>query len=266
MLPGSQNLTRFDVAAAARAARFFDMDYVDYADDLPALMALARRTGGPLLELGCGTGRLAIPLAAAGYDVTGVDFSPAMLATARERADPHTAGRLTLVQGDFSSAPLGGPYRLAFIVMNTFLHLLTRDEQLAALRHWRSHLAPGGTLLIDVLAPSVQELAGLDGQAQLDKSWHDPDTRATVLKWVARTADPAEQMMHVAMIYDETSPEDAAVRRTVIPFDLRYIWRYEGELLLELAGYQVEAVYGSWDLEPFDSASDRLILLAQRAR
>lgn len=264
MLP-TADYQRFDEATAARAARFFDMDYHDYTDDLPALRALARRTGGPILELGCGTGRLAVPLAAAGYHVTGVDLSPAMLALAEARAaaTPKAAGRVTWVEGDFTRVPLAGPYQLAFIVMNTFLHLLNLAEQLAALRHWHAHLAPGGTLLIDVLAPAVDELAGLDGQAQLDKSWHDPATGATVLKWVARTVEPAEQIMHVAMIYDE-SASDGNLQRTVVAFDLRYLWRFEAELLLEKAGFTIEAVYGGWDLEPYDSGSERLILIARK--
>jgi hypothetical protein len=131
------------------------------------------------------------------------------------------------------------------------------------LRHWHEHLLPGGTLLIDVFAPGVDELAGLDGQVQLDKSWQDAQTGATVLKWVARTVDPAEQLLHVAMIYDETAP-DGVTRRSVVAFDLRYLWRFEAELLLEKAGFAMEAVYGSWDLAPFDSASERMILLASR--
>lgn len=264
-MPTSAEYQRFDLAAAARAARFFDMDYLDYADDLPALQALARRTGGPLLELGCGTGRLAVPLAAAGFRVTGVDLSPEMLAFARARSASvrKAAAGLTWVEGDFSHAQLGGPYQLAFIVMNTFLHLLSQEEQLTALRHWHAHLAPGGTLLIDILAPSVDELAGLDGQAQLDKSWRNPETGATVLKWVARTVEPAEQIMHVAMIYDE-SASDGNLQRTVVAFDLRYLWRFEAELLLEKAGFTIEAVYGGWDLEPYDSGSERLILIARK--
>ncbi len=142
-----------------RIARFFDAEYADYMEDLPALQAYAQRTGGPLLELGCGTGRLLIPLAQAGYQVTGVDLSDAMLDLARAKiAAAGMADRVTLMQGDYASAPLGGPYQLAFCVMNTFLHLLTTDEQLAALRHWRRHLAPRGLLLLDLFQPVVKIL------------------------------------------------------------------------------------------------------------
>jgi len=245
-------------------ARFFDADYADYAEDLPVLQAFARRTGGPLLELGCGTGRLLIPLAQAGYQVTGVDVSPAMLAIARAKAEAAgLAGRITLVEGDYASAPLTGPYRFAFVVMNTFMHLLTQDEQLCALRHWRAHLAPAGLLLVDIFHPDVAQLANLDGRVEWDKIWTDHENGATVIKLIARTVDLAEQTLHVNLIYDEVFP-DGRVRRNLAPFDLRYLWRFEAELLLKSAGFALEAIYGDWDLTPFESTSPRLLLVARR--
>jgi len=247
-----------------RIARFFDAEYADYMDDLPALQAYAQRTDGPLLELGCGTGRLVIPLARAGYAITGVDLSPAMLAIAHEkRAAANLTERVTLIEGDYAAAALGGPYRFAFCVMNTFLHLLTIEEQVAALRHWRQHLAPRGLLLLDLFHPDHRQLAELDGRLVWDKTWNDPASGATVMKFVACTGDPARQILHVTMIYDEITP-DGALRRTVGPYDIRYMGRFEAELLLERAGYVLETVYGGWDLSPFEGNCDRLILVARR--
>jgi SAM-dependent methyltransferase len=250
--------------AMNRAARFFDADYAGYADDLPLIEAYAQRTGGPLLELGCGTGRLLVPLARAGYDVTGVDLSPEMLRLARAKLDAAgLAQRVTLVQGDYAEAPLAGPYRLAFVMMNTFLHLTTGAAQLRALRHWREHLAPGGLLLIDVFNPDVAQLAGLDGRLEWDNSWTDPQTGATVMKFLTRTVDLADQLVHVNLIYDEIAP-DGQVRRTLVPFDTRYLWRSEAELLLDKAGFVVEAVYGDRSLGPFENGSDTMVLAARR--
>jgi SAM-dependent methyltransferase len=248
-----------------RIARFFDADYADYADDLQAIEMFAQKTGGPLLELGCGAGRLLTSLAEAGYRVTGVDLSPKMLQAAHAKIEAlGAADRVTLVEGDYRDAALAGPYRFAFIVMNTFLHLLTQADQLAALRHWRKHLAPRSLLLIDVFHPDVAQLASLDGRLEWDKTWHDPATGATVMKLLSRTVDLAEQLLHVNLIYDEIFP-DGQLKRTLAAFDLRYLWRYEAELLLEKAGFTLEAVYGDWGLGPFESASERMILLA-RAR
>jgi SAM-dependent methyltransferase len=249
-----------------RAARFFDADYAGYLDDLPLIEAYAQRAGSPLLELGCGTGRLLIPLAEAGYRVTGVDLSSEMLRIARAKAEAAgVAERVTLVEGDYAGAPLDGTYRLAFIVMNTFLHLNTQERQLSALRHWREHLAPGGLLVIDVFHPDVGQLAALDGRLEWDKTWTDPETGATVMKWFTRTVDLAEQTLHVTLIYDEIAA-DGNLRRTLVPFETRYLWRFEAELLLEKAGFTLEALHGDWEANPFESASDRMILVARRKR
>jgi SAM-dependent methyltransferase len=247
-----------------RVARFFDADYADYTDDLPLVLAYAQRTGGPLLELGCGTGRLLVPLARAGYDVTGVDLSPEMLRIARAKVEAADIARqVTLVHGDLADAPLAGPYRLAVVRMNTFLHLATQSDQLRALRHWREHLAPAGLLLIDIFNPDVAQLASLDGRIEWDKTWIDPQTGATVMKFLTRTVDLAEQVIRVNLIYDEIAA-DGQVRRTLVPFDQRYLWRFEAELLLDKAGFALESVHGDRSLGPFESDSDTMILVARR--
>lgn len=250
--------------AMDRIARFFDAEYADYDEDLPALEAYANRAGGPILELGCGTGRALIPLARAGFQVTGVDLSPEMLRQARAKADAAGIGdRVTLVEGDYANVALSGPFRLAFCLMNGFLHLPNQAEQLAALRHWRANLAPRGHLILDILHPDPGQLAALDGRVEWHHTWPDPETGGVVVKQIIRTVDLAEQLMHVTLMYDQVAP-DGQMRRTVAAFDLRYLWRFEAELLLEKAGYAVEAVYGDWDLAPFAGDSDRLILVARR--
>ncbi len=249
--------------AMNRIARFFDFEFADYADDLPVLEAYAARTGGPILELGCGTGRALIPLARAGFNVTGIDLSPAMLARAHTKAEAAgVAKRITLLEGDYTEAALGGPHRFAFTVMNTFLQLPDQQAQVRALRHWRGHLAPRGLLLIDVLLPDMATFAGLDGRLELVRSWTDPETGRTVLKFLSRTVDPAAQMLHIHHIYDEIGPE-GQVQRTVAPYDLRYLWRFEAELLLEKAGYLLEAIYGGWDMGPLEEDSERMILVSR---
>lgn len=244
-------------------ARFFTAEYANFLDDLPMIQAYAQRTGGPLLELGCGSGRLLIPLARAGYAVTGLDSSQEMLRIAETRArEAGVADRVTLIHGDFATAPLAGPYRFAFVAMDTFTHLLTQAAQLRALRHWHHYLHPDGLLLIDVFHPDVAQLAALDGRLEVDKSWSDPETGHTVLKQLSRTVELARQIMHVVLLYDEIAA-DGLVRRTLVSFDLRYLWRYEAELLLKMAGFTLEAIFGDWQLGPFQDTSDRMILVAR---
>ena len=153
----------------------------------------------------------------------------------------------------------------AFCVMNTFLHLPDTSAQVRALRHWREHLAPKGLLLIEVLHPDVTQLGALDGKLEWQQTWTDAATGNTVMKFLTRVADLAEQTIHVNAVYDETD-ESGCLRRTVAPFTLRYLWRFEAELLLDKAGFALEALYGDWDLGPFTGESQRMILVARKRR
>jgi len=247
-----------------RFARFYDLDYEGFQEDLPLYAGFAERVGGPLLELGCGTGRLLLPLARAGYEITGVDMSTEMLKVARSKVEAAgLADRVTLVQADMRQLELELRFRLAFIAINSFMHLTTLDDQMTALRAWHRLIAPGGLLIIDVDNPDPQRLLEADGRMEFQGRWFDPDTGATVLKQLTRTADTARQIQHVLFIYDEVFPE-GHVRRTLAPFQARYLYRFEGELLLDKAGFTPEQVYGSYDLASYEAASERMIFVARR--
>lgn len=250
-------------AGMDRIARFFDTEYADYTEDLPMLHALAQRTRGPLLELGCGTGRALVSLAQAGFEIDGIDSSPEMLRIARAKVQAAgISDRGRLIQGDFRHGLTAGRYRLAFALMNTFLHL-GRPEQESALRGWHSALAPHGLLLIDIFAPDVAELAALDGRLEWDKTWIDPATGRQVMKLLARTVDPAEQVIEASHIYDEIDA-DGLVRRSVASFELTYLWKNEAHLLLEKTGFEVEELYGDWAMSDFNSTSERMIFVARK--
>jgi SAM-dependent methyltransferase len=248
-----------------RFARFYDRDYESFQDDLALYLGFAERTGGPLIELGCGTGRLTLPLAQAGYDITGVDMSPRMLEVAQAKVDQADLGdQVTLLLADMREVQLPQRYRLAFIAINSFMHLTTPEDQLAALQAWRRLLLPGGLLIIDVDSPDPRHLLEADGRLDLHGRWFDPDTGATVLKQMSRMVDAARQLYHVLFIYDEIFP-DGEMRRTLAPFQARYLYRFEGELLLDKAGFTPEQVYGSYDLDPYGNDSERMIFVARRA-
>jgi SAM-dependent methyltransferase len=247
-----------------RIARFFDADNAGFDDDLDLVLAYAQRTGGPVLELGCGTGRLLAPLMDAGLEVTGVDMSAGMLEIARQRLGaPGAKARHSLIAGDYTQMDLRGPYALAVCAMNTFMHLADPAAQVTALRHWRKHLRPGGLLILDLFNPDVAELASLDGHLQLEKSWRDPASGFTVMKQVSRTLDQVRQLVHVTFVYDEIAP-DGALHRTLSRFDMRYLWPAEAQLLLASAGYRIGTTYGDWDLSELVDGSPRLIIVAER--
>jgi SAM-dependent methyltransferase len=249
-----------------RFAPFYDLEFAEFDDDWPLYRAFADHSGGPILELGCGTGRLVVPLAEAGYDVVGVDRSPAMLGLARaavERAG--VRARVTLVEDDMRTLDTLGQrrFRLAFCAINSFLHLGSQEEQLAALGAIFARLDPGGVLLLDLFPPHPDILDEYDGRLIHAGTYHDPATGERIDKLSTTVLDSAEQRMDTTFFYDRLRA-DGRVERVAAPFTFRYVGRYELQLLLERVGYTAVAFYGSYDLEPFTAASDRMIAVAVR--
>lgn len=244
-------------------ARFYDLDLAGFDDDLLMVEEFARRCGSPILELGCGSGRLLLPLARRGYQVTGVDLSPAMLAIARRKVEAEGLGdRVRLTEQDMRDLALEGRFRLALLALGSFAHILTLEDQLRVLAGAGRHLHPGGLLLLDLPNPDLARLLQPGGQVTLERVMADPEAGCTVLKYYTQQADPAGQILHVTLVVDEVDGS-GGVQRTLFPYDVRYVFRYELELLLRHAGFQVEAVYGSYDLDEVHAGSERLIAVAR---
>ena len=246
-------------------ARFYDLDFGNRTEDLEMYRQFARRCGSPILELACGTGRVLLPLAEEGYRITGIDVSPAMLAVARRKAE--AAGltkRVTLVEQDMRRLDLPERFKMIFVAASSFSHLVAIEDQLAALRRARDHLHPEGCLILDMFHPHPARLLEATGQVTLTKIRIDPHTDYRLVKYVAQQADLGRQTLHVTFIVDEM---DAAgqVKRTLFPFTMRFFYRYELELLLRLAGFEIEALYGSCDLDEFNAESENLIFVARPA-
>lgn len=255
-------------AASSALARLYDLDLVDDPGDLDLYLALAGRTGGPILELGAGTGRLAVPLAAAGHEVTAVDIDPAMLDRARRRAwddGPAVVGRLRLVEADMLDIePIDEPvHQLAFIGLNTLFLLADRDAQLRAFQSMARHLAPGGLAVADVWLPDADDLARFDGRLILEYVRTDPETGHLVTKTAAAQHDATSGTVELTTIFDEGLPGTAPIRwirrdrlRLVSPDELRRF--------AEAAGLEVEIIAGSYDLQAIGPGDDRAIIVAAR--
>lgn len=246
-------------------ARYYDADFRDYHDDLPLYRELARRTGGPLLELMCGTGRVLLPLAEDGHALTGVDLSPAMLAIARAQlAEAGLVDRVSLIEGDVRDVALPAEhFALAFVAVNSFMHLESVRDQLACLSNVRRALTRRGLLVLDLFSPDPHELLREDSRLVLDRDYQ-LDGRH-VQKFVAIDSDIAAQLSRVTYIYDETDGDGRLTRRTMC-FNLRWLYRFELEHLLARAGFSLRNLYGSYDLDEYGAGSPRLIAVAGLAR
>ena len=252
----------------AALARLYDLDLSEDPGDLDLYLALAHRTGGPILELGAGSGRLAVPLAAAGYRTTAVDLDPAMLdraraAAAREGGD--VARGLSLVEADMVGLrlPDAGHYRLALIALNSLFLLGGREAQRDAMRTLAEHLAPGGLAVVDAWQPDADDLARFDGRLILEWGRIDPESGRQVTKIASAQHDAAARRVTLTTLYEESSPGEPAARWLRVD-RLRLVSADELAGFAEDAGLEVELMAGGYDLEPIAPSSDRAVLVAVR--
>jgi SAM-dependent methyltransferase len=243
----------------------YDLMHEDQVEDVRFVRDYAATliAGARVLELGCGTGRLLLPLLDAGASVTGIDREPAMLKTAADRLTKY-GGRVQLIEGDMTrfEAP-GDPFDLVIVGLNTFMHLLTIRNQLACLECIHRHLRPGGSLLIDLASPHAALRDTQQGVVlhRFSRTLAgNPEVLVTL--WSATVFSTAKQLAHTSLLFDEVDAETGAFRRTVSDIVLRLTYRYELEHLLARTGFTARSLYGDYESSPYEDESERLICLA----
>lgn len=210
-------------------------------DEEAAVALLAGLAGeGPALELAIGTGRIALPLAARGIRVDGIDIAPAMVD--RLRAKPG-GDRLQVTLGDFADVPVPGRYRLVFVVWNSLFNLLTQEDQVRCFENVAAHLTPDGAFLVEAYVPSFLHRLRRDQLVEAE-SVEMEEVRLDVLRH-----DPARQRLEESHV--TLSP--AGVR--LEPVVQRYSWPAELDLMARLAGLRLRERWGGWDRRPFDAGS-----------
>ncbi len=203
-------------------------------DRLTALAA-----GGRALEFAIGTGRVAIPLAARGVPVTGIELSDAMLARLREKAD---AATIPVISGDMASTRVPGEYTLVYLVYNTISNLLTQAEQVNCFRNAADHLTPGGRFVIELGVPGVRNLP----PGPKARVFHSEPGYLGV-----DTYDIVNQHLTSHHIYFDDSKQARVFRSPH-----RYIWPAELDLMAETAGFELESRHADWSATPFTADSD----------
>ena len=216
-------------------------DDVPRGDEAVAVAFLEQLAGeGPALELAIGTGRIALPLAARGVRVDGIDLSPAMVAKLQARPG---GDAISVTIGDFADVPVAGTYRLIYVVYNTLFNLLTQEEQVRCFENVAGHLTDDGSFVVEAFVPTYltrlrddqyvdAEAVGLD-EVRLDVARHDPVTQRL-------------EESHVSLSRD-------GVR--LYPIVTRYAWPSELDLMARIAGLRLTDRWGGWEREPFNSAS-----------
>jgi SAM-dependent methyltransferase len=245
-------------------ARFYDAENADKTDDIDFYLELSDEYPGAILEIGVGSGRVALPLAERGLVVDGIDNNKPMLERARARiaANPEVYTTLTLQEGDALAAafPKSG-YSMILLSYNMLMHFHQQEKQIALLTRLRDMIADGGILVID-LPNAGEPYAGTDSDAiTLERTFIEPESGHMVMQQSVSALDRTTQFMRVLWIYDEITG-DGALKRHTAPIVFRYYFPYEVQLLLRLAGFRLDQMLGDMDGSPFEDGCPRMIVLA----
>jgi SAM-dependent methyltransferase len=243
-MPGEDGY--FDERVAAR----YDESSVEMFDPAvvgPAVDFLAELAGtGRALELGIGTGRIAVPLAERGVEVHGIELSKAMAARLLEKPGGESIG---VTIGDFSTATAEGTFSLAYLVFNTIGNLTTQEEQVSCFRNAAAHLEPGGCFVIEVGIPELRRLPPGETMRVFD---------ATRTHWGVDEYDVARQ----GLISHHFSLVEGRFELDSMPF--RFVWPAELDLMAQLAGMRLRERWSGWKREPFTSESEKHISVWER--
>lgn len=201
---------------------------------------------GRALELGIGTGRIALPLARRGVPVHGIDLSRAMVARLRDKPG---GDRIDVTIGDFATTPVAGTFSVAYLVFNTIMNLTSQEAQVACFRNVAAHLAPGGCFLVEVMVPELRRLPA--GQNAVP--FH-----ASATRWAFDRYDVATQ----AMSSNYVEVVDGRGEFRSIPF--RYVWPAELDLMAQLAGLRLRDRWDGWTREPFTNDSVRHVSIWEK--
>jgi SAM-dependent methyltransferase len=219
----------------------------------------AKRSGGPVLEVGCGTGRVLLPTAEAGIEITGIDLSEDMLDVCRRRLSERpdaVRSRVRLVRADMRDFDLSETFRLVTVPFRPFQHLLTTDDQLRCLACLRRHVDDGGRLILDVFNPGLHLLSADNVGEEIgeEPEFTLADGSRVVRTYRTTSRDLFDQTIGVEFIYHVTR-QDGSEERLVDAFPLRYLFRFELEHLLVRAGFRLESLYGGFDKKPYGSTA-----------
>jgi len=244
-------------------ADLYDALFRDYTADLDYYLGAARAAGEPVLDVGCGTGRVLLRALEAGLDVDGLDASAEMLARLRQNAaargfDPR------VVEGDMRAFRMPRRYACVMIPFNAFAHNLTADDQLATLRCCREHLAPGGRLVFDVFSATPAMIATPVSDPVLELETRHPESGWLLRLSDGRRLDVATQTQHSRITIEELDAGGRVARTHRFETTVRWIHPSEMEPLLRLAGFDRWEIAGGFDGRPAADHQGAIVVSAWR--
>lgn len=255
-------------------AEIYDSQYANYhaiSGDIQFYNHYAASARTPVLDLGCGTGRIAIALASGGNKLIGIDISERMLAQAKKKIeglDSSIKHRISLIRADMRDYKLNTAVDFAYSGFRSFMLLTDQEDQVRALTNALLHLNKGGRLAIDLIVPTVQSLMKYKNQApdeyQYRREFKSPTGKGRILEFENRSCDEHRQiatyrLKHVTL--DDTGEELDSTERVLI---MRWTYKFEFQALARYCGFEIEGVYGDYEFGCLDEASSEMIWILKK--
>ena len=252
-----------DISPYDAWADIYDAIFSYVVDDIPFYLDEAKRSGGPVLELGCGTGRVSIPIALSGIELVGLDSSTAMLERAQQKAESTGATGLSLLQADMRNFLLPDKFSLIIIPFRGLLSVLSVEDEVRVLTNIKRHLAPGGRLVFDIFVPDLNMMVQEGDVPYHFRDVTDPSTGKQIVLWNQASYDAYTQVMSIRTTIEYLDCSGRVSDKIYRDFALRYIFRWEMYHLLRACGYDIIALYGDFKRRDFDENSANMIWVAE---
>jgi len=249
-------------------AEYYDAEWKDLTQDIPLLLELAKRTGGPLLELACGSGRVTFPIAREGIEIYGLDNSATMLDFAEKKLENQpeiVKEHCHFLQADMKDFNLNRKFKFIFIPINSFLLLPKKEDQEKCLDTINNHLDDNGLFYIDVYSPRFEFCAEAKSPIRFLKHFYVPEKKRVVLLWEYVERNMAEQITEIDLLYEEYD-EKGNLKRNARHLTMGIIFRYEMQFMLEKHGFEVIEFYGNYDKSPFKVDSPQMIYVCKKRK
>jgi SAM-dependent methyltransferase len=249
-------------------AEYYDEDYtfgMPSRGDIEFYKKYAMQAQSPVLELGCGTGRILIPIAQEGIESFGLDMSREMLGVCETKARNLALKNVHLKCSSMDEFDYSERFSLIYIPFRSFQHLLTTEEQIRCLSLVHKHLKDDGLFIMDVFAPNISKLAKYVQTQDWEKEFSRKNERTenAITRYYQARADLASQILQVTMKWEEREADGSVVARKMGEFTLRYIFRNELEHLLVRCGFEPK-IYGHFDERPYDYVSGEIVAICKK--
>jgi len=237
-------------------------------EDISFWLKMAEEYGGPILELGCGTGRILIPIAEAGYEVVGLDISKKMLNILMEKIDNLTdkvKNRIKIKKEDFRDFKIDKKFSIAFFAYSTLYSAPTQEDQVSAIKCIHSHLKDNGIFISASFNPDIKRISQNDKFITMDFTYQDPNGELLLTRMTQTEYVQLNQTLKSNQIYD-IKEKGKPIERYSIELNLRYIFPSEMRLLLHYCGFEIIDEYGDYNLAPLKENSPQMIFIAKKVK